>query len=344
MSLNHSEKLERLERILELTHEGWWEWDVEKNTTFHSPGWFKMLGLEPLQESSYKFWLEHVHPDDRAHTHQQQQTLIRQDKPWEIEFRMKHAQGHYIWILSRAHVLEKTNEGKPKLVGGVHIDITHQKRIARLNEELKFREELIQGIMNVSHSSITMVDLMTRRMSFTNGILARKMGYRDEEIQALSENYYESVIHPDDKGKLQNHLNKLMESKQGQMLECTLRFRAKDENYYSVLLRDSVFTRDDNGRPQEIIFSAIDVTRYLKLKNQLEENIKFIKEISFKNSHEMRAPVATLLGLVSLIKIEMPTQATALELVDFLEKTVLKMDDVIRELTNYLNDRLTKNE
>jgi hypothetical protein len=47
--------------------------------------------------------------------------------------------------------------------------------------------------------------------------------------------------------------------------------------------------------------------------------------------------------LVNLIKIEMPTQATAMELVNYLEKTVLKMDEVIRELTDFLNDRLNKN-
>jgi PAS domain S-box-containing protein len=343
MSESHEVKLARLERILESTTEGWWEWDVETNATFHSPGWYKMLGLSPAESAStYKLWLELVHPDDRARVNQDQKEFINRQKPWEQEFRMRHAKGNYIWILSRGCILTFGADNKPKLAGGVHINITSQKRQAILREELKFKEELIEGILNISQSSITMVDFIAKRMSFTNGHIAKKLGYTMEEIAELSENFYESVIHPEDNTKLQQHLNKLIQSTDGQTLECVLRFRGKDGNYNSILLRDSVFERDDNGYPREVIFSAIDVTRYVKLKSQLIDNVKLIEEISFKNSHEMRAPVATMLGLVNLIKKEMPTQATAMELVNYLENTVTRMDEVIRELTDFLNDRLKK--
>jgi PAS domain S-box-containing protein len=344
MSVSNETKLARLERILESTSEGWWEWDVETNATFHSPGWYKMLGLMPDDSAStYKLWLELVHPDDRARVNEDQRIFINRQKPWEQEFRMRHAKGYYIWILSRGCILTFGADNRPKLAGGVHINITDQRRQTQLREELKFKEDLIEGIMKVSQSSITMMDFIAKRMSFTNGHIAKKMGYNVEEIAELSENFYESVIHPEDKPKLQQHLNKLIESTDGQTFECMLRFRAKDGTYNSISLRDSVFERDENGYPREVIFSAIDVTRYVKLKSQLIENVKLIEEMSFKNSHEMRGPVATMLGLVNLIKIEMPTQATAMDLVNYLEKTVLKMDEVIRELTDFLNDRLNKN-
>jgi PAS domain S-box-containing protein len=343
MNESNEAKLARLERILESTTEGWWEWDVETNATFHSPGWYKMLGLAPDESAStYKLWLELVHPDDRARVNYDQNEFIKRQIPWEQEFRMRHAKGHYVWILSRGCILTFDADNKPKLAGGVHINITAQRRQAQLREELKFKEDLIEGILNVSQSSITMMDFVAKRMSFTNGHIAKKLGYKIEEIKELSENFYESVIHPEDKTKLQQHLNKLIKSTDGQTFECVLRFRGKDGNYHSISLRDSVFERDERGYPREVIFSAIDVTRYVRLKSQLIENVKLIEEMSFKNSHEMRGPVATMLGLVNLIKIEMPTQATALELVNYLEKTVLKMDEVIHELTDFLNDRLSR--
>ncbi|MDZ7647828.1 MAG: hypothetical protein U5K54_11955 [Cytophagales bacterium] len=58
------------------------------------------------------------------------------------------------------------------------------------------------------------------------------------------------------------------------------------------MLRDSVFVRDDKGQPQEVLCSALDITKYLTLKAKMDENMKFIHEMSFKNSHEMRAPVS----------------------------------------------------
>ena len=43
----------RLKLILESMIEGWWEWNVTTNNTFHSPGWYKMLGIEPQDERTY---------------------------------------------------------------------------------------------------------------------------------------------------------------------------------------------------------------------------------------------------------------------------------------------------
>jgi len=132
----------------------------------------------------------------------------------------------------------------------------------------------------------------------------------------------------------------LNQSLPGQVFECVLRFQNKEGEFHSIMLRDSVFTRDDQGVPREIICSAIDVTQYLRFKAKMDENMKFIKEMSFKNSHEMRAPVATMLGLVQLMKQELHSPGSVLEMISYLELTVQKMDEVIRDLTNTLNDKI----
>ena len=74
----------------------------------------------------------------------------------------------------------------------------------------------------------------------------------------------------------------------------------------------------------------------------MEHNIKFIKELSFRNSHEVRAPVATILGLVQLMKHELHSPGSVLELIKYMEQTVIKMDEVIRDLTDILNEKLRK--
>lgn len=170
----------------------------------------------------------------------------------------------------------------------------------------------------------------------------KKLGYREEEFGQLSTNLYENIIHQEDQPKLKNHIEKLIQSQRGQILECLLRFRNKEGNYHTLMLRDSVFARDGQGYPQEIICSAIDITQYLLLKARMEDNIKFIKELSFRNSHEVRAPVATILGLVQLMKHELHSPGSVLELIKYMEQTVIKMDEVIRDLTDTLNKKLSK--
>jgi hypothetical protein len=113
--------------------------------------------------------------------------------------------------------LKRTEEGRALLVGGLHINITPQKQLHRLNEDLKTQEHLIQGILKVSLSSVTMIDFMARRMSFTSGKIMKKLGYQEIEFAQLSHNFYEQVIHPEDQPKLQNHITKLIQSKPGQV-------------------------------------------------------------------------------------------------------------------------------
>jgi PAS domain S-box-containing protein len=334
-------KLKRLERILDATTEGWWEWNTETDQTLHGPGWFKMLGLEPIEgEVSNSLWKERIHPDDRVRAVENQQLLLKSDDPWEQEFRMLHQDGRYLWILSRGKVLYRSADGEALQVGGLNINITAQKKIQKLNADLADKENLVQGILKVSLSGITMYDFMARRMSFATGNIMRDMGYAEEELMSISQNFYHKVLHPEDQPKMQDHTAKLIQSKPGQLLECSLRFKSKQDNYHTIMLRDSVYSRDNQGYPQEVLCSAVDITNYLNLKAKMDENMKFIHEMSFKNSHEMRAPVATMLGLLRLIKFELHSPAAVEELINYLDQTVTKMDEVIRELTNTLERKM----
>jgi len=337
-------KLTRLERILDATTEGWWELNLETDLTYCSPGWFRMMGLEVDTSENFNkhWWNSRLHPDDKDRVITNQKLYIQQDEPWEQEFRILHKNGDYVWILSRGKVLQRSVDGRALLVGGLHINITPQKQLHRLNDDLKTQEQLVQGILKVSLSSVTMIDFIARRMTFTSGQIMKKLGYREDEFGQLSTNFYKNIIHKEDQPRLKNHIEKLIQSPPGQILECLLRFRGKEGNYHTLMLRDSVFARDDQGYPQEVICSAIDLTKYLLLKARMEENVKFIKELSFKNSHEVRAPVATILGLVELMKHELHSPTSVLELITYMEQTVIKMDEVIRDLTETLNEKLRK--
>jgi len=334
-------KLLRLERILDATTEGWWEWNIEADQTFYGAGWFKMLGLEPIEDAiATSLWEEHMHPEDRIRAIENQQRFIKSDDAWEQEFRMRHVDGRYLWILSRGKVLHRSASGAPLQVGGLHINITAQKEINSLKNELKTKEALVRGILKVSLSSLSMYDFIARRMCFTSGHIMSQMGYPEIEFAHISQDFYKEILHPDDQSKMHEHILKLIQSQQGEHLECMLRFRNKSGDYQTIMFRDSVFERDDEGNPEQVLCSAIDVTKYLMLKAKMDENMKFIREMSFRNSHEMRAPVATMLGLVRLIKFELHSPEAVEELIDYLDKTVTKMDEVIRELTHTLERKM----
>ncbi len=122
----------RLAGIIEGTNVGTWEWNVQTGQTVYNERWAQMIGYS-LDEigagATVDTWLNFVHPDDAPkamgliHKHFDGETEI-----YECEFRMKHKDGHWVWVLDRGKVAQRTEEGKPFLMFGFHLDITERKR------------------------------------------------------------------------------------------------------------------------------------------------------------------------------------------------------------------------
>jgi diguanylate cyclase (GGDEF)-like protein len=92
--------------------------------------WRKMrgIGLDDPVDPSREAWLERVHPDDRerliGETEQQNSGELRQNS---FEYRERHRDGHYIWILSRGKPVELMADGSVARIIGTDTDITSLK-------------------------------------------------------------------------------------------------------------------------------------------------------------------------------------------------------------------------
>ncbi|MGC4055976.1 MAG: PAS domain S-box protein [Paludibaculum sp.] len=127
--LDRSRAQERLELALDATNEGYWDWDIRKRRRFLSPRFCTMLGYQPGELSSdYSTWREMTHPDDRARLDEEQESLrTGKISSTTVEFRARHKDGHYLWILGSAKVVEWDGTGRPARIVGSRIDITHRK-------------------------------------------------------------------------------------------------------------------------------------------------------------------------------------------------------------------------
>lgn len=109
---------------------GIWYCDKITNDEEVSEEWAAMIGYtyEELNPSSDAQFIELLHPDDVLVTHSKAEALYKGDtKEFSHEFRLKHKDGHYVWVHSKAQVY--TWEGnRPRLVIGTHVNIDHQKK------------------------------------------------------------------------------------------------------------------------------------------------------------------------------------------------------------------------
>lgn len=133
---------------LEGAGQGVWDHNLRDGTAYYSPMWRKMrgIGLDEPVDSSREAWLERVHPEDRERlvfeTDQQNSGERRQNS---FEYRERHRDGHYIWVLSRGKPVEWEGDGRVARIIGTDTDISSIKRAeakAAKDKELAYRRHL----------------------------------------------------------------------------------------------------------------------------------------------------------------------------------------------------------
>ena len=130
------EQRSRLVNILKGTNVGTWEWNVQTGTTVFNDRWAEIVGynLEELAPISISTWMELAHPEDlRACEDLLQRHFRGEIEFYECEARMRHKNGHWVWILDRGRVITWTEDGKPLWMFGTHQDIT-QRKLAEAGE------------------------------------------------------------------------------------------------------------------------------------------------------------------------------------------------------------------
>lgn len=123
------ESQERYALAARAANDGLWDWNLRTNEIYYSPRWCLMLGYEESEiGNSPEEWFDRVHPSDREPTrlaieiHQQGRT-----DHFEHEYRIRHRNGTYRWMLSRGMALYDDN-GQAYRMAGSQSDVTARKR------------------------------------------------------------------------------------------------------------------------------------------------------------------------------------------------------------------------
>jgi len=125
------EERSRLAGIIEGTHVGTWEWNVQTGETVFNDYWAQIIGYSPeeLSPTCIDTWMQFVHPDDLEASNELIQRHFRGELDYyKYEARMRHKDGSWVWVMDKGKVAVWTEDGKPSMMFGTHQDITERKR------------------------------------------------------------------------------------------------------------------------------------------------------------------------------------------------------------------------
>jgi two-component system sensor histidine kinase/response regulator len=133
---------ERFNLAMRAANDGLWDWNLQTQAVYFSPRWKSMLGYaEHELKDAFSTWEQLVDEDGRTRTLAAiDDCLAEKSEGFDVEFRMRHKDGHWIDILSRA-VLIRDTQGQPLRMVGTHMDISMQKHAEKVLMEHGFQLE-----------------------------------------------------------------------------------------------------------------------------------------------------------------------------------------------------------
>ena len=120
----------RYKSVLEATQVGTWEWHVSNGSLLLNERWAEIIGyrLEELMPISFETWESNVHPEDLVLAKQMVEDCFTQKREhYEVDFRMRHKQGHWVWVQATGKVVSWTADQQPLIMCGTHQEITARK-------------------------------------------------------------------------------------------------------------------------------------------------------------------------------------------------------------------------
>ena len=171
---------ERLQRVLQHSGTGLWDRDLRTNEVYFSPEWKAQLGYADHElPNRFEEWETRLHPEDHDRALAVTRTLIENPAgEFENEFRLRHRNGSYRWILSRGGALTD-EQGAAVRVFGLHLDVTERRET---QEALRLSEERFSKVFQAAPIAEAITELSTGRVLDVNTAFLVQSGYAREEV------------------------------------------------------------------------------------------------------------------------------------------------------------------
>jgi PAS domain S-box-containing protein len=254
------ESEERLNFALEGSNDGLWDWNVQTGECYFSPRWQNMLGydfgdVEPVIDA----FRDIAHPEDLPRLMEINREHFEGKRPYyEAEFRARTKSGEWMWILSRAKLVERDETGEPLRMVGTHADIGERKLMEEaLRESGAKHETLFQNsplgmiLFNNEGVIIECNDQFVELMGSTKEQLIGFYTLKDATDPAVREG-------------LGRALNGELVEFEGEYTSAT-----GDLTRYLRIIYNPV---DPQQLPTEVIATLEDVTSRKEMEVQLQEN------------------------------------------------------------------------
>ncbi len=274
--------------------------ELDGHFSYVNAAFAHILGYEVEQVigQSIQDWLPMVHPDDAPGLIEATQQRVYLTEPYEVSYRFRHADGHYVWLESIASPL-RDEIGTVIGVILVSRDITERKEAERRQRETELR---LQATIDSVSQSIMLIGSDHRIQVFNRVAVERNqwVAGRVMEVGDLIYPYISAQYHAGFEQVFQAAL-----AGQSFTFEVPVKREDGSERWYEMRYLP---VRDDDGQITAVCFTGEDIQRRKQAEGQrlelaLErERVRLLRGFISDLSHDLRTPLATIATSAYLVQ------------------------------------------
>lgn len=305
---------------------GSWELDLQTGVSVWSEEACRIYGVDPAERfsMSYERWLSYVHPHDRERTLKSTEAARAAGADADLYYRIVASDGS----IKHVHAITKTGygiDGSASSLFGICHDMT---QIRNMESALAASEALTRTFLTESPMCIYFFDPDSGVIKYANPAFHAFTGFAAGDV----------ILETALRGDASQETPAAEAARTGITVSRETVWRTRTGQLRNVFV--NAVQREVNGK-RVVYVTAQDITDRVKAEKSLMAVNDELETFVYKASHDLRGPLASILGLVNVSKLE-PLEKTA-AYISMIEKASLKLDETLLQLTKAMKLKSTGN-
>ena len=330
------ESNEKYDIVSKATSDTIWDWKIQEDTITWNKGIETIFGYTQEQVGNNSaWWFDKIHPEDSIKMSVKLYSFIEQkSEKWQDQYRFRCADNTYKYVLDRGFLLKDKKGRAHRMIGAIQ-DITKQKKE---EENLK----LLETVVTQTKDAVVITKSDSNSETFPNIIYVNNAfcamtGYKSKKVLS-------KPFNPFNTEELDSHEYEKFIAAIAEKRECQIETLTKKKNKEEYWVRFSMIPiyNSDNELSHWISIQK-DVTEERKqekekeqLIRELTQNNKDLKQFSYITSHNLRAPLSNLIGLLNLIEDIPINDSELLEIINGFKKSTHLLNETINDLVKII--------